>query len=32
VIITQTDGSTDVLEGGFTDTYEVVLSSAPLST
>jgi Ca2+-binding RTX toxin-like protein len=29
VIITQTDGSTDVLEGGFTDTYSVVLSKAP---
>ncbi|MBI3896328.1 MAG: hypothetical protein HY313_10415 [Acidobacteria bacterium] len=29
VIVTQTDGSTDVLEGGFGDTYSVVLSKKP---
>src|SRR5262249_12060689 len=29
VIVTPTDGSTDVLEGGFTDSYTVMLSQMP---
>ena len=32
VIVTETAGSTDVAEGGATDTYDVVLDSAPSGT